>query len=111
MSLEQRAEQLDEARRLRIIKSDSIDVEKYLHANDVTIKVKQARDFLDAIKESYLSTTRDAKILLHLRNPLSLCPFSFPNLTFLSIFSFRPFLLHEQSLYQIYFIILRTGHY
>ena len=64
MSLEQRAEQLDEARRLRIIKSDSIDVEKYLHANDVTIKVKQARDFLDAIKESYLSTTRDAKILL-----------------------------------------------
>lgn len=64
MSLEQRAEQLDEARRLRIIKSDSIDVEKYLHANDVTLKVKQARDFLDAIKESYLSTTRDAKILL-----------------------------------------------
>jgi len=64
MSLEQRAEQLDEARRLRIIKSDSIDVEKYLHANDVTLKIKQARDFLDAIKESYLSTNRDAKILL-----------------------------------------------
>ncbi len=51
MSLEQRAAELDEARRLRIIKSDSIDVEKYLHSNDVTIKVKQARDFLDSIKE------------------------------------------------------------
>ena len=64
MSLEQRAAELDEARRLRIIKSDSIDVEKYLHSNDVTLKVKQARDFLDSIKESYLSTNRDAKILL-----------------------------------------------
>ena len=64
MSLEQRAAELDEARRLRIIKSDSIDVEKYLHANDVTIKVKQARDFLDSIKENYLSTTKDTKILL-----------------------------------------------
>ncbi len=49
MSLEQRAAELDEARRLRVIKSDSIDVEKYLHANDVTIKVRQCRDFLDAI--------------------------------------------------------------
>jgi twinkle protein len=64
MSLEQRAAELDEARRLRIIKSDSIDVEKYLHANDVTIKIKQARDFLDSIKESYLSTAKDTKILL-----------------------------------------------
>ena len=64
MSLEQRAAELDEARRLRIIKSDSIDVEKYLHSNDVTIKVKQARDFLDSIKESYLSNARDSKILL-----------------------------------------------
>lgn len=64
MSLEQRAAELDEARRLRIIKSDSIDVEKYLHAHDVTIKVKQARDFLDSIKENYLSTAKDTKILL-----------------------------------------------
>lgn len=64
MSLEQRAAELDEARRLRIIKSDSIDVEKYLHSNDVTLKVKQARDFLDSIKESYLSNARDSKILL-----------------------------------------------
>jgi twinkle protein len=64
MSLEQRAAELDEARRLRIIKSDSIDVEKYLHSNDVTIKVKQARDFLDAIKESYLNEFKDTKILL-----------------------------------------------
>jgi twinkle protein len=64
MSLEQRAEQLDEARRLRIIKSDSIDVEKYLHSNDVTLKVKQARDFLDDIKESYLSADKDTKIVL-----------------------------------------------
>ena len=64
MSLEQRAAELDEARRLRIIKSDSIDVEKYLHAHDVTIKVKQARDFLDSIKENYLSAVKDTKILL-----------------------------------------------
>jgi len=64
MSLEQRAAELDEARRLRIIKSDSIDVEKYLHSNDVTLKVKQARDFLDSIKESYLNASKDTKILL-----------------------------------------------
>lgn len=64
MSLEARAIELDEARKARIIKSDSIDVEKYLHANDVTIQVKQATSFLDTLKESYLSNEKRNQILM-----------------------------------------------
>ena len=64
MSIEQRAAELDEARKARIIKADSIDVEKYLHANDVTLQVKPARDWLESIKESYLSTEQRHKIVM-----------------------------------------------
>jgi hypothetical protein len=56
MSLEERAIDLDEARKARIIKSEVIDVEKYLHANDVTIKVKRATEWSELIKENYLNS-------------------------------------------------------
>lgn len=64
MSIEARALDLDAARKARIIKSDSIDVEKYLHANDVTIRVKKAIDWLETIKENYLSEAANHQITL-----------------------------------------------
>jgi twinkle protein len=64
MSLEERAIDLDEARKARIIKSEVIDVEKYLHANDVTIKVKRATEWSELIKENYLNSKTDKKIVL-----------------------------------------------
>jgi twinkle protein len=64
MSIEARALDLDAARKARIIKSDSIDVEKYLHANDVTIRVKKAIDWLETIKENYLSDQSHHQITL-----------------------------------------------
>lgn len=64
MSIELRAIELDQARKARIIRSDSIDVEKYLHANDVTLRVKRATDWLDSIKESYLSTAKEHRIVM-----------------------------------------------
>jgi twinkle protein len=64
MSVYERALDLDAARKARIIKSDSIDVEKYLHANDVTIRVKKAIDWLETIKENYLSEAANHQITL-----------------------------------------------
>ena len=64
MSLEDRAIDLDEARKARILKSQVIDVEKYLHANDVTIQVKQATSFLDTLKQNYLSDSKANQILM-----------------------------------------------
>ena len=64
MSIEARAIELDEARKARILKSETIDVEKYLHANDVTIRVRKAKDWLESVKESYLSTTVEAKVVM-----------------------------------------------
>lgn len=64
MSLEDRAIDLDEARKARILKSEVIDVEKYLHAEDVTIRVKRATEWSASIKESYLNSKNDTKIVL-----------------------------------------------
>ena len=64
MSVYERALDLDAARKARIIKSDSIDVEKYLHANDVTIRVNKAIDWLETIKENYLSESANHQITL-----------------------------------------------
>ena len=50
-SVEVRAKELDEARRIRIIKPDEIDFEKYLKANDVAQKVRLADEFLLEIEQ------------------------------------------------------------
>ncbi len=68
MSLEDRAIDLDKARKARILKSETIDVEKYLHANDVTLSVKRATDWLESIKEAYLSTDRPEPIVMPWRS-------------------------------------------
>jgi twinkle protein len=46
-----RAQELDAARRIRIVKPDEVDFEKYLKANDVAQKVKGASEFLDELQE------------------------------------------------------------
>lgn len=48
--VEQRAKALDEARRIRLLKSEEIDTAKYLKANDVTHKVHEAEVWLDEMQ-------------------------------------------------------------
>jgi twinkle protein len=45
-----RAQELDEARKIRIVRPDEVDFEKYLKANDVAQKIKGAGEFLDEIE-------------------------------------------------------------
>jgi len=45
-AIEQRARALDEARKVRLVKSQEIDTEKYLKAHDVTHKVHDASVWL-----------------------------------------------------------------
>ena len=46
-----KAELLDEARRIRLVKSEEIDVEKYLKAFDVTHQVHEAGRYLEEIRK------------------------------------------------------------
>jgi twinkle protein len=64
MNLESRALDLDEARKARILKSQVIDVEKYLHANDVTLQVKPATSWLESIKDNYLATDKPKPVVM-----------------------------------------------
>jgi twinkle protein len=47
--------QLDEERKTRLLKSQDIDVEKYLKNNDVGQKVRIVSDWLDEITENYIN--------------------------------------------------------
>ena len=48
--IQERAQALDEARRIRIVKPDQVDFEKYLKANDVGQKIRDADEFFDEMK-------------------------------------------------------------
>lgn len=50
-NLEERAKALDEARRVRLLKSDEVDMEKYLHATDITHKVQDIKVLIDGLRE------------------------------------------------------------
>ena len=50
MLVEERARQLDEARRVRILQSQDIDTEKYLKAEDVTHKVHEAEVWIEELR-------------------------------------------------------------
>ena len=54
-----RAKELDEARRIRIVKPDEVDFEKYLKANDVAQKVKGASEFLDELQDELANPVVD----------------------------------------------------
>lgn len=57
--VQKRARELDEARRIRVIKPDEVDFEKYLKANDVAQKVRLAGDFLDEIQAEFANPVVD----------------------------------------------------
>ena len=57
--IQKRAQELDEARRIRIVKPDEVDFEKYLKANDVAQKVKGAGEFLDEIEAEIANPVED----------------------------------------------------
>jgi len=48
--IQERAKALDEARRIRIVKPDEVDFEKYLKANDVAQKVRDAEGFIEEMR-------------------------------------------------------------
>jgi twinkle protein len=57
--VQKRAQELDAARRIRIVRPDEVDFEKYLKANDVAQKVKNAGEFLDEIEEDIANPVAD----------------------------------------------------
>jgi len=57
--LEKRAIELDEARKIRVIRSQEIDVEKYLKANDITHQVHEAGAYLDEMKLDLASPVKE----------------------------------------------------
>lgn len=62
--LEKRAHELDVLRTARVIKSDEVDFDKYLKANDLGQKVKNASEFLDEICEEFANPVEDAGALM-----------------------------------------------
>lgn len=64
MSIENIASRIDEARKLRIIKSEDIDVEKYLKSHDVSAKVRSVSDFLEAVEQKLLNKDEEQKSLM-----------------------------------------------
>ncbi len=62
--IEQIAERIDEARKLRVIKSQDIDVEKYLKNNDVSAKVKSVSEYMDSVIDSLLNPDVKNKCLM-----------------------------------------------
>jgi twinkle protein len=65
MLVEERAKQLDEARRVRILKSEDIDTEKYLKAHDVTHKVHEANVWIEELRRDLIAPpTKDLSTTL-----------------------------------------------
>ena len=54
-TLEQKAIELDEIRKARILRSNEIDVDKYLAASDISLQVKNASDWLEQIRRDYIA--------------------------------------------------------
>ena len=59
-SVQERAKALDEARRVRLLKPDEIDMEKYLHASDITHKVKEVKGWLDELRAEINNPVHEA---------------------------------------------------
>jgi twinkle protein len=54
-NIQQRAKELDEARRIRIVKPDQVDFEKYLKASDFGQKVRDAEGFLEEVRDDFIN--------------------------------------------------------
>ena len=59
--IQKRAKELDEARRIRIVKPEEVDFEKYIKAHDVGQKVRDAVEFLDEVRDDVLNPKQDVQ--------------------------------------------------
>ena len=57
--VQKRAQELDAARRIRIVRPDEVDFEKYLKANDVAQKVRKTHEFLDELEDELANPVVD----------------------------------------------------
>jgi twinkle protein len=62
--IEKRAQALDEARRVRLVKSGDIDVEKYAKPSEIGRQVREASEWLLEIAEDYEHPDRTPKVYL-----------------------------------------------
>jgi twinkle protein len=62
--VEKRAQALDEARRVRLVKSGDVDVEKYAKPSEIARQVKEAADWLFEIAEDFEHPDRTPKVYL-----------------------------------------------
>ena len=59
MSIDEKAKELDEIRRIRVLKPETIDFVKYLKSTDLSQKVKPVCDWLDEIREDIANPVPD----------------------------------------------------
>jgi twinkle protein len=62
--IQKRAKELDEARRIRIVKPDEVDFEKYIKANDVGQKVRGAMEFLEEVRDDFINPKEEPQQLM-----------------------------------------------
>jgi twinkle protein len=53
--IQERAKALDDARRIRIVKPDQVDFEKYLKANDIGQKIRDAEGFIEEMRHDLMN--------------------------------------------------------
>jgi twinkle protein len=53
--IQERAKALDDARRIRIVKPNEVDFEKYLKANDVGQKIREAENFIEEMRADLIN--------------------------------------------------------
>ncbi len=58
-NVQERAKALDEARKVRLIKPEEVDVEKYLHAHDLTNKVREVSGLLDELRAEIANPVKE----------------------------------------------------
>lgn len=63
-SVAERAKALDEARKVRVIRPEDVDVEKYLKASDVGNKIRPVRSVLDELRQELAQPVRDVSQVL-----------------------------------------------
>jgi twinkle protein len=62
--IEKRAQALDEARRVRLVKSGDVDVDRYAKPSEISRQVKEASEWLLEIAQDYETPDRNPKVYL-----------------------------------------------
>lgn len=55
----ERAKAIDEARRVRLLKPEEVDVDKYLHATDITNKVREIGSLIEELRDELAAPKKD----------------------------------------------------